>query len=74
MGLSTGDNILIEERSEKEVTHINGVQVAPDGARAFNPAFDVTPHRYLTAIITERGLVREPFGPGLSQVLEASVG
>jgi len=74
MGLSTGDTILIEERSEKEVTHINGVQVAPDGARAFNPAFDVTPHRYLTAIITERGLVREPFGPGLSQILEVPVG
>ncbi len=51
-----GAQIPIEERSAKEVTHVGANRVAPDGARVRNPAFDVTPHRYITAIITDRGL------------------
>jgi len=59
--LSSGDQIPIEERASKEVTHFQGVHVAPDGIKAANPAFDVTPNRYVTAIITEKGVARAPF-------------
>lgn len=57
----TGAEIPIEERSAKEVTHMAGAQVTPDGAQVRNPSFDVTPHRYITAIVTERGILRPPF-------------
>jgi len=57
----TGDGIPIEERSAKEVTHMAGTQVTPDGASVRNPSFDVTPHRYITAIVTERGILRPPY-------------
>jgi methylthioribose-1-phosphate isomerase len=50
------------------VTHFFGVQVAPDGAAAANPAFDVTPNRYVTAIITERGVARPPFTESLRRI------
>jgi len=63
-----GSGIPIEERSAKEVTHIAGKQMTPDGVRVENPAFDVTPHQYVTAIITERGVVRSPFSEGLAQL------
>ena len=59
--LASGDDIPIEERSPNEVTHILGVRIAPEGVSAANPAFDVTPHRYVTAIITEAGVNREPY-------------
>ncbi len=67
--LSSGDEIPIEQRSPDEVTHIQGVRIAPEGVEAANPAFDVTPHRYITAIITERGIIREPYGEGIKEVL-----
>lgn len=57
----TGAGIPIEERSAKEVTHLAGTQVTPDGVGIRNPAFDVTPGRYVTAIVTERGVLRPPF-------------
>lgn len=57
----TGEDIPIEERSHDEVTSIQGVMTAPEGTDAANPAFDVTPHRYITAIITEKGIIREPY-------------
>lgn len=59
--LSSGADIPIEERSPDEVTHIQSIRIAPDGVKAANPAFDVTPHNYVTAIITEMGVVREPY-------------
>jgi methylthioribose-1-phosphate isomerase len=59
LSLSSGDKIPIEERSPEEVTHIQGVLIAPEGIRAANPAFDVTPHSYITAIITEKGIIKE---------------
>ena len=59
--LASGDEIPIEERAGKEVTHVQGVPVAPDGIRVANPAFDVTPNRYVSAIITERGVARAPY-------------
>ncbi|SNB47666.1 S-methyl-5-thioribose-1-phosphate isomerase [Geobacter sp. DSM 9736] len=58
LSLDTGDDIPIEERNSQEVTHVQGVQVAPDGVRVRNPAFDVTPARYIAGIITEKGIVR----------------
>ena len=63
--IATGDEIPIEERSPEEVTHIQGVRLAPEGIDVLNPAFDVTPHHYITAIITERGIIREPYGEGI---------
>jgi methylthioribose-1-phosphate isomerase len=68
LSLSSGDKIPIEERSPDEVTHIQGVRIAPEGVRAANPAFDVTPHRYVTAIITERGIIKEPYSEGLKEM------
>jgi methylthioribose-1-phosphate isomerase len=59
--VASGDAIPIEERSAREVTHWAGVPTAPENVEARHPAFDVTPHRYVTAIITERGIAREPY-------------
>jgi methylthioribose-1-phosphate isomerase len=61
LGLATGDQIPIEQRAATEVTHVFGVPVAPEGTPAQNPAFDVTPNRYVTAIITEQGVARPPY-------------
>ncbi|HCC58185.1 MAG TPA: S-methyl-5-thioribose-1-phosphate isomerase, partial [Solibacterales bacterium] len=65
LSLASGDEIPIEQRHRNEVTHVFGVQVAPEGIGIENPAFDVTPHRYVTAIITEKGVARAPFGESL---------
>jgi len=62
LSLNSGAEIPIEERNPEEVTSIGGTRLAPQGIRAANPAFDVTPHRYITAIITEKGIVKEPYG------------
>jgi methylthioribose-1-phosphate isomerase len=56
-----GDAIPIEQRSAVEVTHHGGKQLTPNGVSICNPAFDVTPAKYITAIITERGVLRAPF-------------
>ncbi|HEX5230500.1 MAG TPA: S-methyl-5-thioribose-1-phosphate isomerase [Bryobacteraceae bacterium] len=61
LSLTSGDEIPIEQRAPSEVTHVQGVPVAPEGTTVLNPAFDVTPNRYVTAIITERGIARAPF-------------
>jgi methylthioribose-1-phosphate isomerase len=63
--LECGEQIPIEERAAIEVTHIQGVRVAAEGVEIANPAFDVTPHRYVTAIITERGVARAPYEESL---------
>jgi methylthioribose-1-phosphate isomerase len=68
----TGDQIPIEQRSPKEVTHHAGKQVAPDGVRVENPAFDVTPNKYVTAIITERGIARPPYQESLKELANAA--
>jgi len=60
-----GDHIPIEERSPREVTHIAGTQVTPDGAQIRNPAFDVTPNLLIAGIITERGICRAPYTESL---------
>jgi len=64
----TGEQIPIEQRPQKEVTHHGGKQMAPDGVKVENPAFDVTPSKYVTAIITERGLVRAPYDQSLKDL------
>lgn len=70
--LACGDEIPIEERSSTEVTHVQGVPVAPHGIAVANPAFDVTPNRYVTAIITERGVARNPYNESLKRLVEGS--
>lgn len=65
MATATGDDIPIEQRSAREVTHSNGKQMTPDGVGIENPAFDVTPSKYVTAIITERGLLRAPYSKSM---------
>jgi len=67
MNTPTGDQIPIEQRSPKEVTHYAGKQVAPDGVLVENPAFDVTPSKYVTAIITERGIAKSPYAESLKE-------
>ncbi len=65
LSLSSGEEIPIEERSAAEVTHLGGVSIAPANVAARHPAFDVTPNQYVTAIITERGVAREPYRESL---------
>jgi methylthioribose-1-phosphate isomerase len=65
LSLASGDAIPIEQRPAAEVTHVFGVPVAPEGVPVENPAFDVTPHRYVTAIVTERGVARPPYTESL---------
>lgn len=71
-----GTHIPIEQRNAKEVTHLAGKQIAPlnELISVENPAFDVTPHRYVTAIITERGIARPEYTESLQQLAEAGVG
>jgi methylthioribose-1-phosphate isomerase len=61
MSLESGDEIEIEERDEREITHIGNYRIAPQGVKVANPAFDITPNIYITAIITEKGVVYPPF-------------
>jgi methylthioribose-1-phosphate isomerase len=65
-----GSKIPIEQRNPKEVTHISGTQMVPEGVQVENPAFDVTPARYVTAIITEHGIARAPYGESLKGLAE----
>jgi methylthioribose-1-phosphate isomerase len=68
LSISSGDEIPIEERDAEEVTRIKGVRIAPEGVAVANPAFDVTPHRYISAIITEAGIAREPYTESLRKL------
>jgi methylthioribose-1-phosphate isomerase len=68
LSLKSGAEIPIEERAEEEVTHVKGAQLAPDGIQIANPAFDVTPNRYVAAIITERGVARAPYEESLPRL------
>src|SRR5579862_7269979 len=73
--LESGDQIPIEQRPASEVTHVFGVAVAPENIGVENPAFDVTPARYVTAIITERGVARPPYEESLARLIgRATVG
>lgn len=70
LSLESGEGIIIEERAASEVTHVLGSRIAPFGVGVFNPSFDVTPHRYVTAIVTEKGVVYPPFRKGLLEIVQ----
>lgn len=72
--LANGDEIPIEERGQEEVLSVFGKSIAPEGITARNPAFDVTPHRYVTGIVTEAGIVYPPFVKNLRQAVEQEQG
>lgn len=72
LSLPDGDHIPIEERDPEEITVIDGVRIAPEGVPAYNPAFDITPHRYLTGIITEEGIAYPPFRESLRRLKETA--
>jgi methylthioribose-1-phosphate isomerase len=67
--LPSGDHIPIEERQPEEVTHLGDRQIAPAGITVLNPAFDVTPHAYVQAIITEVGVLRPPLDQSIARAL-----
>lgn len=71
MAIESGKDIPIEERSGEEITIINGDFVAPKGVKTYNPSFDVTPAELITAIVTEKGIVRPPFKEGLKKLFES---
>jgi methylthioribose-1-phosphate isomerase len=73
LNTADGSRIPIEERNEREVTHVGSNRLTPDGAQIRYPAFDVTPAQYVTAIITERGIARAPFAESLAQLFELGV-
>lgn len=73
LSLKTGDEIPIEERDTKEITHIREYQLAPEGIDVHNPAFDVTPNELITAIITDKGVARAPYGDTLRELAGVSV-
>jgi len=70
LSLADGDDIPIEQRAPEEVTTFAGRRIAPEGIQVANPAFDVTPHRYVTAIVTEKAIVWAPYTEGLKLVKE----
>ncbi len=72
LSLPDGDHIPIEERDAREVTHIGDTLIAPEGVPVYNPAFDVTPYRYLTGIVTEEGICYPPFTQSLRRAKEAA--
>jgi methylthioribose-1-phosphate isomerase len=65
ISLSSGNDIPIEERAPEEVTHLRGKRITPEGVYVFNPAFDITPHSLVHGIVTEKGIIRKPFGQKL---------
>jgi len=68
LNLASGDDIPIEERDSREITHVCGQQIAPDGVKVFNPAFDITPNYLIDAIITEKGIIRKPYQLNLQKI------
>lgn len=70
LSIPTGEQIPIEERSSREITHMGTQQLGPDGVEVHNPAFDVTPHDLIAAIITDKGVARAPFEESLRKLVE----
>jgi methylthioribose-1-phosphate isomerase len=65
---ATGQDIPIEERADKEVTYMGGKRIAAEGVKVYNPAFDVTPHTYISGIITEKGILTPPFLKSIKKI------
>jgi len=74
LNTAEGDQIPIEERDQREVSHLGTARLAAEGALIRNPAFDVTPHRYIAGIITERGILRPPYADSLKHAFEKLAG
>ena len=72
LSIPDGSFIEIEERPAEEVTHIGGVQIAPEGVKVYNPAFDITPHGNINGIITERGIIRPHYSKNIGELLEVA--
>ncbi len=70
MNCATGEEIPIEERNIREITHVQDIQLAPEGISVSNYAFDVTPNELVTAIITEKGVARAPYTDSLKKMFE----
>ena len=70
MELENGDDIPIEERSEEEILSFNDSQIAPKKSKAYNPAFDITPHRYINGFITEKGIIEPPFDQNFENLFD----
>ena len=73
MGIATGKDIPIEERDPWEITHWYGHQIAPEGVKVYNPAFDVTPHALISAIVTDKGIVTAPFEKNMKKLFGSSI-
>ena len=73
LATADGSGIPIEERNAKEVTHVGPARLTPEAAKVRNPAFDVTPHKYIAGIITERGIARAPYSESLPNLVHAAV-
>jgi methylthioribose-1-phosphate isomerase len=72
LAIPDGSTIPIEERNDREVTHLGPTRLTPEGARVRNPAFDITPHKYVSAIITENGIARPPYTESLPALVHAN--
>lgn len=70
LSIDSGEDIVIEERNAEEVTNFGGICIAPAGVKVSNPAFDVTPNKYISAIITERGIIRKPYKRNLVDIIK----
>jgi len=70
----SGHAIPIEQRQSHEVSHIQSIRIAPHGINVYNPAFDITPHKFVTAIITEKGIIRPPFAKRIQKLLTCQAG
>jgi len=70
--IKSGEAIPIEERAEREVTHLGGKKVAASGISVLNPAFDVTPHSYISGILTEKGILRAPYSQSIARALKGN--
>jgi len=68
--LGSGEMIPVEERKGEEISHIGHLKLGPPGVKALNPAFDITPSRYVAAIITERGIVRAPYRREIKKIMK----
>jgi methylthioribose-1-phosphate isomerase len=71
LATADGSAIPIEQRSAREITHLGAIQLTPDGASVWNPAFDITPHDLVTGIITEKGIARPPYEASLRALFGA---
>jgi methylthioribose-1-phosphate isomerase len=70
MDTEQGDDIPIEERDQEEILHYNDSQVAPKKAEAYNPAFDITPHKYISGLVTEKGIIKPPYEENFKNIFE----